>query len=190
MPRWLAVALLAATIGLGAWRWMPRPATPPTDAMRAASETIAAWTPKQSPPPEPPADPSSDRERLLTAAYGMRDIPYEWGAKGPNTYDCSGFTKAAYSAIGATLPDGSFNQAAGERPLESVSNMVAGDLIFYRWSGSDRVTHVTMYAGDGWVIGTGSPGQPKRVVVYPLSDDLRDDGRVITYRHIELEDER
>lgn len=46
-----------------------------------------------------------------------------------------------------------------------------------------------MYAGGGWIVGTGSPGQPKKVVVYPIASDLWPDGRVITYRHIKLPDE-
>ena len=186
---WLAVALCVAVIAVAAWRWAPRPATPPTETMKAASESITAAAIKQSAPPKAPTNPKTDRGRLMQAAFAMQGIPYKWGAKGPDTYDCSGFTKAAYAKIGTKLPDGSFNQADGEQPLDEPAALVAGDLLFYRWSGSDRITHVTMYAGDGWVIGTGSPGQPKEVVVYPLSDDLRDDGRVITFRHIRLEDE-
>lgn len=156
--------------------------------MRAATQAVASSAPEPAQPPQPPSQPATQRERLLKAAYELREIPYEWGAKGPDTYDCSGFTKAAYAAIDVELPDGSFNQAHGERPLVP-EELVAGDLLFYRWSGSDRVSHVTMYAGEGWVIGTGSPGQPKKVVVYPLQDDVANDGRVITYRHIELSDE-
>ena len=116
-------------------------------------------------------------------------MPYAYGAKGPDELDCSGFTKSAYRAIGVSLPNGSFNQAKGEQPLASVARLVPGDLLFYRWANHKSVSHVTMYAGDGWVIGTGTPGQPPKVVVYPITYDLRDDGRIITYRHITLPDE-
>ena len=133
--------------------------------------------------------PATERERLLNAALSLRGVPYEWGAKGPDEFDCSGFTKASYAAIDVQLPDGSFNQAEGERPLASLQDLVPGDLLFYRWPGQDGVTHVTLYAGGGWVIGTGSPGQPPEVVIYPLSDDLKVSGTVVTYRHIRLADE-
>ena len=116
-------------------------------------------------------------------------MPYAYGAKGPDKLDCSGFTQLAHEAVGIKLPEGSFNQAEGEQPLTSVGELVAGDLLLYRWAGHRSVSHVTMYAGDGWVIGTGTPGQPARVVVYPITDDLRLDGRVVTYRHIQLADE-
>ena len=126
----------------------------------------------------------------MTAAYSLLGVPYRYGAKGPGHLDCSGFTKAAYAKIGITLPNGSFNQAKGEKPLSSAAQMKPGDLILYRWTGGKSVKHVTMYAGDGWVIGTGSPGQLMKVMTYPLSDDLVDGGRVLTYRHIVLPDER
>jgi cell wall-associated NlpC family hydrolase len=67
---------------------------------------------------------------------------------------------------------------------------VPGDLIFYRWAGNSNVSHVTMYAGDGWVIGTGTPGQPPKVALYPLASDLRYARAVLTYRHVRLPDER
>ena len=73
---------------------------PPSAAMRAAAKRIIAGPIQQKPQPKPPANPSTDRERLLAAAFGMREV-----------------------------------------------------------------------------------------VVYPLSDDLLDDGRVITFRHVRLRDE-
>jgi peptidoglycan DL-endopeptidase CwlO len=139
--------------------------------------------------PSPPAHPSTPRERLLAGAWKLIGVPYAYGAKGPDELDCSGFTKSAYKAIGISLPDGSFNQAEGEQPLTSVARLVPGDLLFYRWADHKSVSHVTMYAGDGWVIGTGTPGQPPKVVVYSITYDLRDDGRIITYRHIALPNE-
>lgn len=189
---WLRVALVVAVLVtlvavIGARYW-PKSRPAATQSMRAAAAELE--TKQETEPPAPPRNPKTDRDRLMVAAYSMRGIPYEWGAKGPDKLDCSGFTKAAYSAVGVRLPDGSFNQAEGEMPLRSLDQLSPGDLLFYRWGGSDNVTHVTLYAGDGWAIGTGSPGQPKVVVVYPLAGDRRIAGTVITYRHIALADER
>jgi len=187
---WSAAAVLVCALaGVAVWRVASHAVAPPTAAMRAAVKRIMAGPIRQKPQPAPPASPSTDRERLLAAGFAMRGVPYRFGAKGPHEYDCSGFTKAAYAGVGISLPDGSFNQARGERPLVTPGALATGDLIFYRWSGSDRVNHVTLYAGDGWVVGTGSPGQPREVAVYPLSDDLLNDGRVITFRHLKLKDE-
>ncbi|MDI6692314.1 MAG: C40 family peptidase [Anaerosomatales bacterium] len=186
---------LAAVIAV-AWAAAPtvqallRATRPPTDAMRAASAHVDL-TGTASTPPRPAASPRTDRERLAANAHRLLGIPYEWGAKGPEAFDCSGFTKAAYASIGVTIPDGSFNQAEGERPLSSLADLTPGDLLFYRWPGSKGVGHVTMYIGDGWVIGTGSPGQPKAVTVYPLASDFAQaPGTIVTFRHVVLPDER
>ena len=137
----------------------------------------------------PPRTQQPSASACWPRAWKLIGVPYAYGAKGPDKLDCSGFTRSAYEAVGIKLPEGSFNQAGGEQPLTSVGQLVAGDLLLYRWAGHRSVSHVTMYAGDGWVIGTGTPGQPARVVVYPITYDLRLDGRVVTYRHIQLANE-
>ncbi len=194
---WLAIGLVgvAAAIALAAIA-LRAPAVqallgarvPPTGEMLAASAQVDLSGTAATPPP-PPADSRTDRDRLILAARQMLGIPYRWGAKGPDEYDCSGFTKAAYAAVGVKLPDGSFNQAAGERPLRSLDELAPGDLLFYRWNGAVGVSHVTMYLGNGWVIGTGSPATPGEVGIYPLATDFRVPNTTVTYRHIALPDE-
>lgn len=192
---WLRVVLLAV-VGVCvvlAWREVPRPKPVATPDMASASSVAASSAPSLAIDATftPPASPATDRERLITAGVAMLGVPYRFGAKGPDEIDCSGFTKEAYDEVGVRLPDGSFNQAEGEQALPAnLTALAPGDLLFYRWPNSDAVSHVTMYAGDGWVIGTGSPGQPPYVVVYPLAEDLLDDGRVVTFRHIVLPDEQ
>ncbi len=188
---WALAVPAIAVVAVLAWRWMPRATVPATAQMRAAMQYVTAQAASvATKAPVAPARPKTDRERLLAAAFSLRGVPYKWGSKGPDTYDCSGFTKAAYKAGSVALPDGSFNQAKGEQPMKDPEALAPGDLLLYRWAGQDAVKHVTLYAGDGWVIGTGSPGQPAEVTLYPLASDLLNDGRVITYRHIRLPDER
>jgi cell wall-associated NlpC family hydrolase len=187
---WLLSLVVTVVVSFVAWRWLPRPQPPATPQMRAATARLASSPTTATSLPVAPTSPTTDRDRLIAAAFAMQGVPYGYGAKGPATLDCSGFTKKAYAAVGVALPDGSFKQAASEKPLSPATDLMAGDLLFYRWAHSDSITHVTMYAGGGWVIGTGTPGEPEQVVVYPLSHDLVNDGRVITYRHIPLKDER
>ncbi|MCL2655747.1 MAG: C40 family peptidase [Coriobacteriia bacterium] len=144
---------------------------------------------KPTPPPAP-GDPTTDRERLIVSAYSYLGVPYKFGSKAPGLLDCSGFTKLAYAGIGVAIPDGSYNQAQGEKPLTSVDQLQPGDLIFYRFKQGAGVTHVTMYRGDGWIIGTTTPGQAHKVSLYPASDDLTHAGWTLTYRHIVLPDEK
>ena len=184
----MAVAAVLLSAGAAVWRLaaLPRAQAP---LARIGLDPAAAHAVTAS-APRPPSHPTTDRQRILKEAYSLLGVKYRYGAKGPDAYDCSGFTKAAYAAGGVTLPDGSFNQAAHEKPLVNSIRLVPGDLIFYRWAGKTGVSHVTMYAGNGWVIGTGTPGQPPKVVLYPLALDLRNTGDVLTYRHVRLPDER
>lgn len=186
----IAALLILVVVGVVAWHWLSHPPTPVSADMRAAAAQLLASRGPIPPAPVAPAHPQTDRERLIAAAFALRGVPYRFGAKGPDAFDCSGFTRAAYAQVGISLPDGSYNQARGEKPLSDPGTLVAGDLILYRWAGGAGVTHVTMYAGGGWVIGTGSPGQPAEVTLYPLADDLVNDGRVLSYRHIALPGER
>lgn len=186
----LALVAVLALAGLAGWRLLRRPAVPATPEMRAAMTELASAASTTSAKPTAAGQAHTARGRLIVAALSLQGIPYRWAAKGPDHYDCSGFTKAAYAKIGAALPDGSFNQAKGERPLTSPDLLAPGDLIFYRWPGHRDVQHVTMYAGDGWVIGTGTPGEPSEVALYPLAHDITRDGTVLTYRHVRLPDER
>ena len=78
--------------------------------------------------------------------------PYVWGAAGPNAFDCSGLTMAAWAAAGVSLPHftgDQVNQGTSE-PID-LSQAQAGDLVFI--PGSDGTPsdprHVGMVAG--WV---------------------------------------
>ena len=190
--RLIAVIALAAlaVAGVAGYRYLRRPASPASAQAIAAMRSLTSSGSATAAKPDAEHQPDSDRGRLVAAALSLQGVPYKWGGKGPADYDCSGFTKAAYLRVGIVLPDGSFNQAKGEKPLSNASQLAAGDLIFYRWKSGDGVTHVTMYAGRGWVVGTGTPGEPLKVTLYPLAHDLVADGRALTYRHIVLADER
>ncbi|GAB3814432.1 C40 family peptidase [Micromonospora zhanjiangensis] len=79
-------------------------------------------------------------------AYNAIGKPYDWGAEGPNGYDCSGLTLAAWRAAGKSLPHNAemqFNQTS----RISRSSLAAGDLVFY-----SNLGHVALYVGGGKVI--------------------------------------
>ncbi|MGO4753937.1 NlpC/P60 family protein, partial [Streptomyces sp. 2MCAF27] len=47
---------------------------------------------------------SSKADKAIAFAQAQLGKPYVWGATGPNSYDCSGLTQAAWKAAGVTLP--------------------------------------------------------------------------------------
>jgi cell wall-associated NlpC family hydrolase len=86
-----------------------------------------------------------------TAQLGKR---YEWGAEGPETYDCSGLTSQAWASAGSGIPRTSQEQW---KQLERVDikDMRPGDLIIYNADAS----HVALYIGDGAIIHAPRPGR-------------------------------
>lgn len=79
-------------------------------------------------------------------AYNAIGTPYVWAAEGPNGYDCSGLTLAAWRAAGKTLPHNAAMQWDVVAHIDRGS-LQAGDLVFYSGLG-----HVGIYVGGGKVI--------------------------------------
>lgn len=80
--------------------------------------------------------------------------PYEWGAEGPKTYDCSGLTSQAWASAGSAVPRTSQQQWQQLTRVDA-EDMRPGDLIIY----FDDASHVALYVGDGAIIHAPRPGR-------------------------------
>ncbi|MER7569042.1 NlpC/P60 family protein [Streptomyces sp. NPDC097941] len=89
-------------------------------------------------------------------AYATNQIgkPYEWGAEGPDSYDCSGLTSQAWASAGKPIPRTSQEQWKQLKHVD-VEDMRPGDLIIY----FDDASHVAMYLGDGAIVHAPRPGR-------------------------------
>jgi hypothetical protein len=68
---------------------------------------------------------------VMDYVYAQLGKPYVFGAAGPDAFDCSGLTLAAYRQVGIALPHGSIAQShMGWRVNRD--DVQAGDLIFMR----------------------------------------------------------
>jgi cell wall-associated NlpC family hydrolase len=83
---------------------------------------------------------------------------YVWGAAGPDSFDCSGLTMAAWAAQGVSLPHNSQAQYDGGTPV-SKSELQPGDLVFYY----SPISHVGIYVGGGQVVNALNPGSGVQV---------------------------
>jgi cell wall-associated NlpC family hydrolase len=84
-------------------------------------------------------------EQAVRIAAEQEGKPYRYGATGPSSFDCSGFTTYIYKTrLGQSIPRTSAQQEA-ELPRVAQSAKRPGDLLFFRTNG--RVTHVGVYAG-------------------------------------------
>lgn len=101
------------------------------------------------------------RIELVKTAESFIDVPYLWGGTTPEKgFDCSGLAKAVYQLNGLTLPRTSWEQFEWGTEV-ALEDLQKGDLVFFAAKGGDRVSHVGIYAGDGWFIH--APGSGKRI---------------------------
>ncbi|MFD8428673.1 NlpC/P60 family protein [Streptomyces coelicoflavus] len=102
--------------------------------------------------------PNSRAAAAVAYAYQKLGSPYVWGATGPNAFDCSGLTQAAYRAAGVSLPRTTYAQIDAGRRVGR-SELLPGDLVFF-YSG---ISHVGIYVGNGQMIHAPNPSAPVRV---------------------------
>ncbi|MFJ7292320.1 C40 family peptidase [Streptomyces collinus] len=106
--------------------------------------------------------PSAEGRRAVRYAVRQLGKPYEWGAEGPRTYDCSGLTSRAWAEAGVPIPRTSPEQW---KRLERIplDELRPGDLVVY----FEKATHVALYLGDGLVVQAPRPGA--KVKVSPIA---------------------
>jgi cell wall-associated NlpC family hydrolase len=97
---------------------------------------------------------SAQGKKAVKFATDQMGLPYEWGAEGPKSYDCSGLTSRAWLSAGHGIPRTSQEQWKQLTHVD-VKDMRPGDLIIY----FDDASHVGMYIGDGAIVHAPRPGR-------------------------------
>ncbi|TQJ49355.1 C40 family peptidase [Phycicoccus sp. SLBN-51] len=145
----------------------PRPADP-----RPAPQPA----PESAPRPTPPPAQSGGVSAVLAYARAQIGKPYQWGAEGPNSFDCSGLTMMAWRQAGVYLSHYTGAQW-GETSRVAISDLRPGDLVFY---GTDGPTshHMGLYIGGGRMIEAPYTGAYVREASIYRSDLLPYGGRV------------
>lgn len=77
---------------------------------------------------------------------------YVYGGNGPNSWDCSGLTQAAWKHAGVSIPRTSQAQWSKLRRV-SLNSLRSGDLVFF-YSGA---SHVAIYVGNGKIVHAANP---------------------------------
>ena len=83
------------------------------------------------------------RERAARRQFALAQVgkPYKYATSGPDTYDCSGLTAAAWGAAGVSLPHYTVAQYSMGSPVGR-GDLQPGDLVFF-----DGLGHVGIYIG-------------------------------------------
>lgn len=117
--------------------------------------------PKKEEPPKPSVSVPTHNTfggAGVDSAYSCIGCPYQWGAAGPNAFDCSGLVCYCYGyGRGRTTYDMINSLKATGDWKTSMSQLSYGDLIF------TSTGHVGIYLGDGTFIHAPAPGRTVRV---------------------------
>jgi cell wall-associated NlpC family hydrolase len=138
-------------------------------ATLTAAERVQYFTP--TPPPSQTvvnqvfstATGSGDAATAIQVAREQLGKPYQWGAAGPDSFDCSGLTMYAWGHAGVSLPHSAADQQGMGTPV-SQSDLQPGDLVFF----GSPAYHVALYIGNGMIIHAPTSGDVVKIV--SLSD--------------------
>ena len=93
---------------------------------------------------------SSTGQAIVEYALQFVGNPYVYGGTSlTDGADCSGFTQSVMASFGISIPRTAAAQSESGTPV-SLSDIQAGDLLFYEGSGG--IGHVTIYMGNGQVV--------------------------------------
>ena len=96
--------------------------------------------------------PSDEAQAIIDYAKTFLGTPYVYGGNGPNSFDCSGFTKYVYNHFGYAINRTASTQLQNGKAVEK-SELQMGDLVFFRNDGdSHAASHVGIYIGNGQFI--------------------------------------
>jgi cell wall-associated NlpC family hydrolase len=149
-------AALAAADGSGAVTAPTTGVTPPGPvpaSVLAGGPSGAA--PGVSAPDWAAAAGASAAQGDVAAAWALTQLgkPYQWGAAGPGSYDCSGLALQAWARAGVRLLHWTGYQWVSG-PHVPLARLRRGDLVFYAYNVADPATihHVGIYLGHGLMV--------------------------------------
>jgi cell wall-associated NlpC family hydrolase len=105
---------------------------------------------------------------IKAVQFALRQLgkSYVWGAEGPDHFDCSGLTWAAYRSVDRTLPRVARDQYQGTKSA-SVSRyaLLPGDLLFFSSDpyNADTIHHVGIYLGNGRMVHSPTTGDVVKI---------------------------
>ncbi|MFD8648663.1 C40 family peptidase [Streptomyces mirabilis] len=122
-----------------------------------------------------PAEAATLKQTALNIANAQKGDPYQYGAAGPDRFDCSGLTFYSYKKAGKTISRTAQAQYNNSRHISWRSRQ-KGDLVAIGRD-SKHVTHIGMYAGywqgRSWMVNANSgPYRGFQVAVAPINEYL------------------
>lgn len=93
------------------------------------------------------------------ASYARQKIgkPYEYGAQGPDKFDCSGLSLWCHKQVGINIQRTASAQGAAGKVIAK-ADLRPGDLVFFDTMDTGSIGHVVIYVGGGNIVHAPKPG--------------------------------
>lgn len=140
---------------LGDTGWVPQSAV-----TAIAPVHSKAWVSKMN---------QQDISKVIQLAKKQIGKPYVWDAKGPDSFDCSGFMNYIFKqATGQNIGAFTGTQKFSGQDVD-LNQLQPGDLLF--WGPKDASYHVAMYLGNHQYINALKPGT--NIKIDPITDNFK-----------------
>ncbi len=110
---------------------------------------------------------------IVNEAYKHLGKSYQYGATGPDYFDCSGFVYAVHRDLGIKIPRTSREQSKIAGKKLSRYTLRAGDLLFFDTSAKGHINHSGIYIGKDKFIHSSS-GKAHGVTISSLNGWYKD----------------
>jgi peptidoglycan DL-endopeptidase CwlO len=100
---------------------------------------------------------STDGDKVTSIAMEYQGVPYKWGGTTPSGFDCSGFILYVFNKVGIKLPHGSADQFQIGTSV-SKSDLQPGDLVFFKNTYKQGISHTGIYIGNNKFISAANSG--------------------------------
>jgi cell wall-associated NlpC family hydrolase len=116
---------------------------------------------------------SEQRQTLITYCLKFMGKPYQSGATGPDSFDCSGFVfTMVHDSLGIQFPRTAQAMFDFEK-VEHISPTVRepGDLVFFKSLDTGKINHVGIYVGKRKFIHSASDGPNTGIIISTLDEN-------------------
>ncbi|PEY38922.1 N-acetylmuramoyl-L-alanine amidase [Bacillus cereus] len=111
-------------------------------------EAKPAPKPEVKPTPNPAPNPAPG---VVGKAKSFIGVPYVWGGASPSGFDCSGFISYVFG-VGRQTAEGFYNS------VQKVDSPQPGDLVFFKNTYKQGISHIGIVVGDGTMVHAGDKG--------------------------------
>ncbi|QRI46137.1 peptidase [Streptomyces phage Watermoore] len=110
------------------------------------------------------AEAATLKSKALSVAKAQKGDRYQYGATGPNAFDCSGLTYYSYKKSGKTIKRVANDQYNASKHI-SASAAQPGDLVFFKYKSGGKVFHIGIVSKKGYMVHANAGGYYGKKVI-------------------------